>query len=246
MSCRSSMDSFNPTFLSFPGFFFRFMIPVYPVTNFDEASHANYCDCLQPYAVRQMKGICEVSLIGAKPMPTQSQQPDNLRASVIDRFSRIATTPNQERKFPLGPERAKKLGYDASEIDSLPPSLTESFCGVGNPFSLGEPEPGQIVLDLGCGAGIDALLAAKKVNPNGKVIGVDMTPEMIAKSRNNAAGARGVERDVPCGEDRVLAHKGCLGRSGDLQRSAQPLPKQAEGIGRGLPGLEIGRSASNG
>jgi len=120
-------------------------------------------------------------------MPNDAAQPHVLRASVIDRFRRVAIAPDQERKFPVGPENAKKLGYDASEIDSLPPSLTESFCGVGNPFSLGEPGPGQTVFDVGCGAGFDALLAAKKVSPNGKVIGIDMTPEMIAKACHNAS-----------------------------------------------------------
>ena len=63
---------------------------------------------------------------------------------------------------------------------------TESFCGVGNPFTLGEPLPGQTVLDLGCGAGFDTLLAARRVGASGKVIGIDMTPEMIAKARTNA------------------------------------------------------------
>jgi arsenite methyltransferase len=120
-------------------------------------------------------------------MTIESEQPENLRASVIDHFSQIATMPAEERKFPVGPESAKKLGYDAAEVDALPSAVTESFCGVGNPFSLGEPEPGQIVLDLGCGAGFDALLAAKKVSPNGKVIGIDMTPEMIAKAHHNAS-----------------------------------------------------------
>ena len=62
--------------------------------------------------------------------------------------------------------------------------MTESFCGVGNPFSLGDPQPGQTVLDLGCGAGFDTLLAARRVGASGKVIGVDMTPEMIAKARS--------------------------------------------------------------
>ena len=138
-------------------------------------------------------------------MPTQSQQPDNLRASVIDRFSRIATTPNQERKFPVGPKSAKKLGYEPAEVDALPSAVTESFCGVGNPFSLGEPEPGQIVLDLGCGAGFDMLLAAKKVSPNGKVIGIDMTPEMVAKACHNAL--LGVSNVMfLSGGDRVVAH----------------------------------------
>ena len=65
--------------------------------------------------------------------------------------------------------------------------MTESFCGVGNPFSLGKPQPGQVVLDLGCGAGFDTLLSARRVGARGKVIGVDMTPEMIAKARTNAS-----------------------------------------------------------
>jgi arsenite methyltransferase len=120
-------------------------------------------------------------------MPHDASRSEDLRASVIDRFSRIATAPEQERKFPVGPESAKRLGYDASEVDSLPPSLAESFCGVGNPFSLGEPQPGQVVLDLGCGAGFDTLLAARRVGTSGKVIGIDMTPEMVAKARHNAS-----------------------------------------------------------
>jgi arsenite methyltransferase len=119
-------------------------------------------------------------------MPTKASLRDVLRASVIDRFTLVAEVPEREQKFPVGPESAKRLGYDAGGVDALPSSVTESFCGVGNPFSLGEPKPGQTVLDLGCGAGFDTLLAAQRVGRNGKVIGVDMTPEMIAKARQNA------------------------------------------------------------
>jgi arsenite methyltransferase len=119
-------------------------------------------------------------------MTNDAPQPDDLRASVIDRFRRVATAPEQERKFPVGPASAKNLGYDAAEVDALPASVTESFCGVGNPFLMGEPLPGQTVLDVGCGAGFDSLLAAQIVGTNGKVIGVDMTLEMIAKARTNA------------------------------------------------------------
>jgi len=119
-------------------------------------------------------------------MPTESQQPANLRASVKDRFRSVAMKPDQERKFPVGPESAKKLGYDPCEVDALPSAVTESFCGVGNPFSMGEPQPGQTILDLGCGAGFDTLLAARRVGTTGMIIGVDMTPEMIAKARTNA------------------------------------------------------------
>lgn len=111
----------------------------------------------------------------------------DIQAGVRSRFGRIAAAPQQEQKFPLGPDSAKALGYDPAEIDRLPPSLTESFCGVGNPLSLGDLAPGQRVLDLGCGAGLDALLAARRVGPSGSVVGVDLTPPMVAKARTAAA-----------------------------------------------------------
>jgi ubiquinone/menaquinone biosynthesis C-methylase UbiE len=98
----------------------------------------------------------------------------------------IASSPDDERKFPLGAENAKVLGYDAAEIDALPRSVTESFAGVTNVLLLGEIRPGQTVIDLGCGAGLDCLLAAQRVSPSGKVIGVDMTTEMIDKARRSA------------------------------------------------------------
>jgi hypothetical protein len=102
-----------------------------------------------------------------------SQTSDDLRAAVKERVAAIASSPDQERKFPVGPASAKKLGYDSQEIDALPPSVTESFCGVGNPLGLGEVRPGQAVLDLGSGPGVDSLRAARRVGPTGKVVGVD-------------------------------------------------------------------------
>ena len=65
--------------------------------------------------------------------------------------------------------------------------MTESFCGVGNPLGLGEVRPGQAVLDLGSGPGLDSLLAARRVGPTGKVVGVDLCPEMVEKARRNAS-----------------------------------------------------------
>lgn len=115
-----------------------------------------------------------------------SQTSNDLRAAVKERFAAVAASPAQERKFPVGPASAKKLGYDPKEIDTLPASLTESFCGVGNPLGLGEVRPGEIVLDLGSGAGLDSLLAARRVGPAGKVIGVDLCEAMVEKARSNA------------------------------------------------------------
>ncbi len=112
--------------------------------------------------------------------------PDQIRASIKQRFADLARSADSEKSYPVGPKSAKTLGYSPDEIDGLPPSATESFAGVGNPFSLGELHAGQIVLDLGCGAGMDALLAARKIGPSGRVVGVDITEEMILKARNNA------------------------------------------------------------
>jgi arsenite methyltransferase len=107
----------------------------------------------------------------------------------------LSRSPEQEKKFPVGPASAKKLGYDPQEIDALPTPVTESFCGVGNPLGLGKVRPGQTVLDLGSGPGLDSLLAARRVGPTGKVVGVDLCPEMVEKARRNAdlLGLRNVE-----------------------------------------------------
>lgn len=120
---------------------------------------------------------------------------DDLLSAVRLRFARIASRPGQERTFPVGPASAKAVGYAADEIDALPSEITESFCGVGNPLGLHELQAGQTVLELGCGAGMDSLLAARRVGPAGHVIGVDLCEEMIAKARRNAelAGLSNVE-----------------------------------------------------
>ena len=109
-----------------------------------------------------------------------------LQSAVKERFANVARSPSEERKFPVGPASAKKLGYHPKEIDALPASVTESFCGVGNPLGLGEVGPGQAVLDLGSGPGLDSLFATRRVGPPGKVVGVDLCPEMVAKARRNA------------------------------------------------------------
>ena len=111
--------------------------------------------------------------------------PETIRASIKDRYANVARSPESEKGFSLGPESAKSLGYSSTGIDALPKSVTESFAGVGNPFSLGELHVGETVLDLGCGAGMDSVLAAQRVGTSGKVIGVDITEEMLSKARKN-------------------------------------------------------------
>ncbi|MEE8558358.1 MAG: methyltransferase domain-containing protein [Myxococcota bacterium] len=134
---------------------------------------------------------------------------DDIRRMIRERFAGIARAPEKEARFPVGPESARALGYDPELIELLPLSVTESFAGVGNPLSLGEIRPGQTVLDLGSGAGLDSVLAARRVGPTGRVIGVDLAEEMVEKARRNVRALalgnveflQGQIEDLPAGED---------------------------------------------
>jgi SAM-dependent methyltransferase len=117
------------------------------------------------------------------------ETPEQITATVKERFAKMARSPHEKQPFAIGPDSAKTLGYDAAEIDTLPAPITESFAGVGNPLTLGEVRAGDSVLDLGSGAGMDSILAARRVGPTGNVIGVDMTAEMVKKARTNAVAA---------------------------------------------------------
>jgi SAM-dependent methyltransferase len=110
-----------------------------------------------------------------------------LRAAIRDEYAEVATAPDKGFHFHTGRSLASLLGYNAAETDPLPDSVIESFAGVGNPFIFGTLRPGEIVVELGSGAGFDAVLAARQVGPSGRVIGVDMTPAMLEKARANAA-----------------------------------------------------------
>ena len=111
---------------------------------------------------------------------------EQIRAAIKERFAKVALAPHDEQPFPIGPGSAKRFGYDANDIDALPASVTESFAGVGNPLALGKLHAGETVLDLGSGAGMDSIIAVRRVGPGGKVIGADVTEEMIDKAKRNA------------------------------------------------------------
>jgi len=108
-----------------------------------------------------------------------------LRAQVQEKYREVALEPGAPFHFHTGRALATRLGYPAAVVDRLPDSAVESFAGVGSPFALRDLQPGERVVDVGCGAGFDTVLAADQVGPNGQVIGVDMTPEMLAKARRN-------------------------------------------------------------
>jgi len=111
-----------------------------------------------------------------------------LRREINAMYARVATAPEGEFHFHRGPAYAAgMLGYDSRELERLPADVTARFAGVGNPHAIAPIAAGATVVDVGCGGGMDLLLAALHVGPSGRAIGVDMTAEMRAQA---AAGAR--------------------------------------------------------
>ena len=110
-----------------------------------------------------------------------------LREQVREKYREVATDPHRAFHFHTGRPLAARLGYDADAVDALPERAVESFAGVGNPFSLRRLQPGEQVVDVGSGAGFDSFIAAGQVGGSGRVVGVDMTAEMLDKSRATAA-----------------------------------------------------------
>ena len=120
---------------------------------------------------------------------------DVLRSAISKEYREVAVNPEKGFHFHTGRRLAKILGYDDELIGIVPEGSLNSFAGTGNPFSLGAIRPGERVVDVGCGAGFDSLIAAHMAGTGGHVIGVDMTPEMLSNARGaaEAAGASNVE-----------------------------------------------------
>jgi arsenite methyltransferase len=118
-----------------------------------------------------------------------------LRAQVQDKYRAVAVAPNATYHFHTGRAAAARCRYDAAIADALPDAAVESFAGVANPFALRTLEAGERVVDAGSGAGFDSFVAAHQVGSDGRVVGVDMTPEMVGKARETAStlGLRNVE-----------------------------------------------------
>lgn len=111
---------------------------------------------------------------------------DQLRLEIQKHYAEVANSPDHEFHFHTGRDAARRVGYDEAIIEDIPDDVIVSFAGVAHPFHFGLPKSAETVLDVGSGVGVDAIIAAKAVGPEGRVIGVDMTPEMLNVARRNA------------------------------------------------------------
>jgi SAM-dependent methyltransferase len=108
-----------------------------------------------------------------------------IEQSIRQKYAEFSANPEGKFTYPTGRAGLEGLNYDPRVIRELPENVMATYCGVGNPFALGPINSGETVLDMGCGAGVDTFVAAKMVGTEGKVIGIDMTPEMLARASKN-------------------------------------------------------------
>jgi arsenite methyltransferase len=113
------------------------------------------------------------------------QEKGLIREKIQEKYARVAASPAGCFRYPTGREGIEKLGYPPELWIDFPEELLASFCGVGNPFSLGHIEPGEAVLDIGCGAGLDVFVAARLAGPQGRVVGIDVTLRMVDKAKEH-------------------------------------------------------------
>jgi arsenite methyltransferase len=121
-------------------------------------------------------------------MVAEISLPDRKRIeeSIREKYGKVALAPEGLFNYPTGRAGLQALQYNTVILESLPEPIPDSYCGVGNPFALGPINPEERVLDVGCGAGVDILIAANLTGPTGVAVGVDLVPDMLAKAKQNA------------------------------------------------------------
>ncbi len=113
-----------------------------------------------------------------------------IRHGIVEKYRRVAASPRGLFRYPTGAASALGLGYPPGLLAAIPEGIRERFVGVGNPFGLGLVGRDEAVLDVGCGAGFDALVAAQCVGPGGRAVGIDLSPDMLAVAEEGRAAAR--------------------------------------------------------
>jgi arsenite methyltransferase len=114
------------------------------------------------------------------------QERQQIEEGIRGKYVKVAVSPEGFFRYPTGRAGMEALQYDPQFIHALPGSVADPYCGVGNPFTLGPIHPGNTVLDIGCGAGVDTIIAALMVGSSGSVTGIDLVPEMLERAKDNA------------------------------------------------------------
>lgn len=130
-----------------------------------------------------------------------------IQETVRKKYAEVSQSAKGKFAYPTGKAGVEALGYDFSIVKNIPDKLLESFCGVGNPFSLGKINQGEVVLDVGCGAGFDMAIAHHLAGPEGRICGIDLTPEMVELAQKNlvSAGISNAEVRLACSETILYA-----------------------------------------
>jgi arsenite methyltransferase len=138
---------------------------------------------------------CSLESLGSAKRDLRTMDAGDIKQAVSEKYSEVARTPGAKFNFPVGRKFAESVGYPAEVLDSLPATTWESFTGAGNPQPYADPQPGETVLDLGCGAGLDLSFYAKAVGDDGKLYGLDISQAMLEKARKNleSVGVHNVE-----------------------------------------------------
>lgn len=138
-------------------------------------------------------------MFGVKKRILREMSSDEIKEAVKERYSRVAKDPGSRFNFPVGKTFAQEVGYPEDILDKLPLSLVDSFTGANNPQPFAELKEGEIVLDLGCGAGLDLYFYAKAVGQKGKVYGLDISEDMVNKAIANMKAVGIKNAEVKCG-----------------------------------------------
>jgi len=115
-----------------------------------------------------------------------AQDKQRIEESIRGKYLKVAASPEGLFRYPTGRAGLEALDYAMDMVGDLPEPVAAAYCGVGNPFTSGPIREDEAVLDIGCGAGVDAIIAAKLTGPSGTVTGIDLVPEMLARARENA------------------------------------------------------------